>query len=59
LRASIRRARGKPTPEEEAKPMTDSEIKKNADAGGDNKQEKAMLKDMMVANNEGGSIEMN
>lgn len=39
--------------------MTDSEIKKNADAGGDNKQEKAMLKDMMVANNEGGSIEMN
>jgi len=58
LRASIRRARGKPTPEEETKPMTDSEIKKAADAGGENKQEKAMLKDMMVANNEGGSVEM-
>jgi len=26
LRASIRKARGKPTPEDEAKPMTDKEI---------------------------------
>jgi hypothetical protein len=37
LRASIRRARGKPTPEEEAKPMSESEIKKAADAGGETK----------------------
>ena len=49
LRASIRRARGKPTPEDEAKPMTDKEIDKAANAGGETKQEKAMLKDMMKA----------
>lgn len=30
LRASIRKARGKPTPEDEAKPMTDQEINKVA-----------------------------
>jgi len=49
LRASIRKARGKPTPEDEAKPMTGKEIDKAANAGGESKQEKAMLKDMMVA----------
>mgnify|MGYP001202258831 CR=1 FL=1 len=49
LRASIRKARGKPTPEDEAKPMTDKEIDKAASAGGETKQEKTMLKDMMKA----------
>lgn len=63
LRASIRKARGKPTPEEESKPMTDGEINKAASAGGETKEEKAMLKDIMKAQNddeanEGGFIEM-
>lgn len=58
LRASIRKARGKPTPEDEAKPMTDQEINKVANDQGANKNEKEMLKDMMHAQNEGGQIEM-
>jgi hypothetical protein len=49
LRASIRKARGKPTPEDEAKPMTETEINKVANEQGANKGEKEMLKDMMKA----------
>lgn len=49
LRASIRKARGKPTPEEEVKPMTDQEINKVANEQGANKGEKELLKDMMKA----------
>lgn len=49
LRASIRKARGKPTPEDEAKPMTETEINKVANEQGANKGEKEMLKDMMTA----------
>lgn len=63
LRASIRKARGKPTPEDEAKPMTDAEINKVANEQGANKGEKEMLKDMMKAQNdpeqaEGGAFEL-
>jgi len=61
LRASIRKARGKPTPEDESKPMTDKEINKVANEQGATKNEKEFLKDMIKdgeEQKEGGFVEL-
>lgn len=52
LRASIRKARGQKVQDGDTKPMTDKEINSAAADGGETKEEKAMLKDMMKAQND-------